>query len=138
MYQHDGSETISDQFTYQAVDELGEVTAVTTVFITIAPVNDVPQAATDRYTTTEDDILQVGAPGVLANDSDADIGDSLIVSAFDAVSAGRRGGDQSGRRIGVQSGRLCGPAGPQTGAVRGRHLQLHHSRLGRGDKYRPW
>lgn len=86
VYQHDGSETTSDQFTYQAMDELGVLSAVTTVHITVAPVNDVPQPVTDRYTTTEDDILDVDAPGVLANDSDADIGDSLVVSAYDAIS----------------------------------------------------
>ena len=86
VYRHDGSETLSDQFTYQAVDELGEVTAVTTVFITIAPVNDVPQAIADNYSTTEDEILQVAAPGVLANDTDADIGDILTVSGSDHIS----------------------------------------------------
>lgn len=87
VYQHDGSETTSDLFTYQATDEMGEVTAVTTVFITINPVNDVPVAVDDAYTTSEDDLLQVDAPGVLANDTDADIDDALSVTEFDAVSA---------------------------------------------------
>ena len=40
------------------------------------PVNDPPVAQDDAYTTAEDTPLIVGAPGVLANDSDVD-GDAL-------------------------------------------------------------
>ncbi len=47
-----------------------------TVSLTITAVNDAPVAANDSYGTNEDTTLTVGAPGVLANDSDVD-GDSL-------------------------------------------------------------
>src|SRR5205814_5102359 len=66
----------TDSFSYKASDgslESGEAT----VTITISPVNDAPVAsADDTYTTPEDTTLTVGAPGVLANDSDID-GDTL-------------------------------------------------------------
>src|SRR5206468_10928587 len=55
--------------------------APTTVYITVLPINDPPPTsratdADDSYTTPEDTQLTVNAPGVLANDSDAD-GDTL-------------------------------------------------------------
>jgi len=40
------------------------------------PVNDPPVAVNDAYSTTEDTMLSVSAPGVLGNDTDADL-DSL-------------------------------------------------------------
>ena len=51
-----------------------------TVTVTIAAVNDAPVAAADEYTTDEDTPLVVGAPGVLANDTDVD-GDALAASS---------------------------------------------------------
>src|SRR5205814_15795 len=49
---------------------------IATVSISITSVNDAPVAVDDSYTTAEDTALNVGAPGVLANDSDVD-GDAL-------------------------------------------------------------
>jgi ELWxxDGT repeat protein/VCBS repeat-containing protein len=46
-----------------------------------------PQAGGDQYVTDEDTLLSVTAPGVLANDFDADPGDTIRVSRFDAVSS---------------------------------------------------
>ncbi|MDP9264709.1 MAG: Ig-like domain-containing protein [Chloroflexota bacterium] len=61
----------SDGFTYKANDgALDSNTA--TVALTINPVNDAPVAVNDAYTTDEDTLLTVAAPGVLANDSDID------------------------------------------------------------------
>src|SRR5205085_962554 len=40
--------------------------------ITITNVNDAPVAANDAYVTAEDTLLVIGAPGVLANDSDVE------------------------------------------------------------------
>jgi VCBS repeat-containing protein len=65
----------SDAFTYQANDgalDSGNVS----VTLTIRPVNDDPVARPDTYDSTEDTALVVGAPGVLANDTDVD-GDTL-------------------------------------------------------------
>src|SRR5579859_2900420 len=49
-----------------ATNSLGQVTATTTV-----AVDDIPLAASDAYSTTENGALHVSAPGVLANDSDS-------------------------------------------------------------------
>jgi VCBS repeat-containing protein len=69
-YIHDGSETTSDSFTYQASD--GFLTSTATVNITITPVNDPPVAVNDAYTVAEGGTLNVAAPGVLGNDTDPD------------------------------------------------------------------
>src|SRR5205823_6534989 len=61
-----------DSFTYKASDGQAQ-SGVATVTITVTPINDAPVAANDdSYTTPEDTQLTVGAPGVLANDSDVD------------------------------------------------------------------
>ena len=64
-----------DSFTYQANDGTAD-SPVTTVSLTVRPVNDAPVAAADSYSTEEDQPLVVAAPGVLANDTDVD-GDVL-------------------------------------------------------------
>ena len=69
----------SDSFTYKANDGSADSNTAT-VNITITPVNDPPvsdpSAAADAYTTLEDTVLNVPAPGLLANDTDVD-GDAL-------------------------------------------------------------
>jgi VCBS repeat-containing protein len=67
----------TDVFTYHANDGLLD-SEVVTVTITVASINDAPVAMEDIYIMDEDTILTVTAPGVLANDTDAD-GDSLTV-----------------------------------------------------------
>jgi len=61
----------ADSFTYRAVDSTGN-SAPATVNITVTAVNDAPVANNDSYTGTEDVPLTVNAPGLLANDTDAD------------------------------------------------------------------
>jgi len=77
-YTHDGSETTIDSFTYRAGDG-SAWSDPATVTIAVRPVNDPPVAMDDAYATDEDTVLVVSAPGVLANDSDAE-GDTLVVS----------------------------------------------------------
>jgi VCBS repeat-containing protein len=72
VYVHDGSETTTDTFTYRANDGIA-TSNVATVSITITPVNDLPVAVNDAYTTNEDVPLNVPANGVLANDTDSDL-----------------------------------------------------------------
>jgi VCBS repeat-containing protein len=70
-YVHNGGETSSDSFTYQATD--GQATStVATVFLTITPVNDAPVANNDAYSVNEGGTINFAAPGVLANDTDSD------------------------------------------------------------------
>jgi VCBS repeat-containing protein len=70
-YVHDGSETLTDSFTYRAND--GSLNSnVATVSITITPVNDAPVANNDAYSVAEGGTINQAAPGVLANDTDPD------------------------------------------------------------------
>lgn len=48
-----------------------------TVVIHVTPVNDLPVAYADAYTTTEDTLLSVAASGILGNDTDVDGTDTL-------------------------------------------------------------
>ena len=61
----------SDAFTYRASDGALD-SELATVAITVSPVNDAPVAAGESYATDEDVALSIAAPGVLANDVDAD------------------------------------------------------------------
>jgi len=65
-----------DAFVYTVSDGGGEATA--TVRVTVAAVNDAPAGQPDAYLVRAGEELRMGAPGVLANDSDAD-GDPLAV-----------------------------------------------------------
>ena len=65
----------SDTFTYRASD--GTHTSVlTTVALTVNSINDAPAAGADSFTVNAGGTLNIAAPGVLANDTDAD-GDML-------------------------------------------------------------
>jgi VCBS repeat-containing protein len=59
----------TDAFTYTITDGKGGTDSAT-VNVTITPVNDGPIAVDDAYNGLEDNMLSVGAPGVLGNDSD--------------------------------------------------------------------
>ncbi len=61
-----------DSFTYQAHDGTTNSNTVT-VTLTVNSINDVPAADDDSYSTDEDTALHIAAPGVLGNDSDADL-----------------------------------------------------------------
>lgn len=88
VYTHDGSETTADTFLYEARDSTGAISEPATVRITVTPVNDAPVAGDDAYSmTTLDLVLVVPAPGVLANDTDAE-GDSLTASLASGPSRG--------------------------------------------------
>jgi VCBS repeat-containing protein len=75
-YQHDGSETTSDAFEYQACDDAAPSLCDTaTVSLTIDPVNDPPLAADDAIAVQQGGTatqLVGGATSLLANDSDPD------------------------------------------------------------------
>ena len=66
-YQPDPDFSGTDSFTYRAADDLAESDPATVELIVSRP-----QARPDHYGTEEDTPLAIEAPGVLANDSDAD------------------------------------------------------------------
>jgi VCBS repeat-containing protein len=70
-------QTADDTFTYRVADGNGG-TDTATVTVTVLGATDAPVATDDSYTTGEDTPLTVSAPGVLANDTDAD-GETLSV-----------------------------------------------------------
>ena len=70
-YTHNGGETTSDSFTYQATDGVA-FSNTATVTITITPVNDPPVANNDNYSVAEGGTINLAVPGVLANDTDPD------------------------------------------------------------------
>ena len=74
-YMPDANFSGSDTFSYKASDGTAE-SNISTVTITVNPINDPPVAVDDAYSTDEDTPLNVAAPGVLDNDSDPE-GDTL-------------------------------------------------------------
>lgn len=81
-YTHDGSETNSDSFTYEVIDQ-GNNIDTATVYIDITPVSDIaPVALDDSITVLEGgsaSILDSGQNSLLANDSDPEVDDTLLV-----------------------------------------------------------
>jgi len=76
----------TDSFTYTATD--GVLTSgPVTVTITVNPVNDPPAGVEQSYTTDEDTMLTVAAPGLLQGASDVD-GDPLTVVLFSSPDRG--------------------------------------------------
>jgi VCBS repeat-containing protein len=58
-----------------------------TFALDVQNVNDAPVAADDAVATNEDVTAQISVAGLLANDHDIDVGDTLSITGFDAVSA---------------------------------------------------
>jgi VCBS repeat-containing protein len=85
-YQPQANFSGSDSFTYKASDGASE-SAVATVGITVAAVNDAPVVVNDVYGTPQDTPLVVPAPGVLGNDSDVD-GPSLSAILVSSAASG--------------------------------------------------
>ncbi|MCG8605122.1 Ig-like domain-containing protein [bacterium] len=75
-----------DSFTYSASDGRGGSTDGT-VTLTVSSIPDPPVAGDDAFTTSADSPLIVPAPGILANDSDAD-GDNLQAAPTDGPANG--------------------------------------------------
>jgi len=76
----------TDSFTYAAYDG-GLNSNVVTVTINASAVNDAPIANDDSYSTDEDVVLIVSAPGILGNDTDVE-GDLLSAILANGPSSG--------------------------------------------------
>jgi VCBS repeat-containing protein len=66
-----GGQSSAVTFTYLTRDGTSE-SSTATVTVTVKGVNDAPVVRSDQYTTDENTVLTVAAPGVLANDTDAE------------------------------------------------------------------
>ena len=82
-YEHDGSESDTDTFSYVISDGTDIDTA--TVMITVRPVNDLPVAVSDATSVDEGDALAIAASTLLANDTDAENDTLSITAVGDAV-----------------------------------------------------
>jgi VCBS repeat-containing protein len=78
--------TGTDTFTYTIEDGRGG-SSTATVTVQVTPVNDPPVANDDAYSTPQDTMLTVAAPGVLGNDIDPD-GDALTANLVSDVANG--------------------------------------------------
>ena len=77
-------ETLTDSFTYTVSDGNGG-TDTATLIITISGSNDGPTAVDDTNSVAEDMAPNPVSGGLLANDSDPDSNDSLLVTEVDGV-----------------------------------------------------
>jgi CshA-type fibril repeat protein/VCBS repeat-containing protein len=73
-------------FTY-TVQDSGGLTASTFVTVEVGPANVAPVAVADTYATRKNQTLTVAAPGVLANDTDAD-GDTMTAVLVSGPTSG--------------------------------------------------
>jgi hypothetical protein len=72
------------------------LSATQTFGVAVENVNDAPLARNDFYAMIKGGTLNAAAPGVLANDSDPDIGDSIVASKFATPSVGALAGNLDG------------------------------------------
>jgi hypothetical protein len=68
-YTHDGSETISDSFSYTIADITGAISNIATVSVIINPVNDAPSALGDAQVVNEGGTVNIN---LAVNDTDVD------------------------------------------------------------------
>ena len=80
----EGPSTLARTVTFTVTDNTA-LSDSATRGITVAAVNDPPTAVDDTGTTDEDTPLNVIAPGVLANDTDVDPGDTKTVVALNGT-----------------------------------------------------
>jgi FtsP/CotA-like multicopper oxidase with cupredoxin domain len=85
----------SHDVTVRATDPLG-LSTTQSWNITVGDVNDRPLAAIDSYAMIKGGTLVVPAPGVLANDSDPDAGDTLTATNYSTPTTGSLSGNPDG------------------------------------------
>ncbi len=72
----------ADRFTYRVCDNgTPQLCDTAVITLNVSPVNDPPVGTNDTYAVTEDVVLNIAAPGLLANDTDPD-GDPVTASVL--------------------------------------------------------
>ena len=86
-YTHNGSETLSDSFTYTILDNSGAVSNTATVNLTVTPVNDAPTTTPVTLTASSEDsgARLITQAELLANASDVD-GNPLTATGLSIAS----------------------------------------------------
>jgi len=107
-YEHDGTETTSDSFVYQIVDQDGAVSDAR-VSITIEPVDDPTILGNDELVTRVGQQITVDASILLANDFDND--SALLVENIRIVS------QPSSGEVTIEDGQLVVTAGNTPGDI---------------------
>src|SRR5262249_6624040 len=107
-------------FTYQASD--GRLSATAVVTISVAPVNTAPIANNDSFTTPANGTLSVPAPGVLANDTDAETPNTALRASL--VSGAAHGTLALNSNGSFPHTPAAGVSGPQTLPYRANDGQL--------------
>ena len=87
-YTHNGSDTTSDSFTYQARDPSGSLSGTATVSITINAINDPPVATNDGPFNVNEGGTIAGTFNVLTNDTDPENNPLTAVLVTAPVNAG--------------------------------------------------
>lgn len=88
-YQHDGSETTIDLFSYTVLDDSGAQSNEANVVISVLPTNDAPIGLADHYQFDEGSQNSVSlTEGVLINDSDIE-GDDFVSQLVTDVAHGQ-------------------------------------------------
>ncbi|MFO0817271.1 MAG: cadherin domain-containing protein [Pirellulales bacterium] len=74
-YEHNGGETTADGFSFSVMDggEAGTIPITDEFHFSITPVNDAPIAVGERFVVDSDSLIVLNQPGLLANDSDAEL-----------------------------------------------------------------
>ncbi|MGP0591885.1 DUF4347 domain-containing protein [Nitrospira sp. T9] len=85
-YTHDGSETLSDSFTYSIKDLSGATSNTVTVSLTVTPQNDAPTAVANSFTVNEGSTTILNLSN---NDSDPD--DGLDLTSINIVAGPTNG-----------------------------------------------
>ncbi len=105
-----GSAQVGTQAVAARVTDPTGLYATQSFSITVADVNDPPLAQNNNYSMIQAGTLSVAAPGLLANDSDADAGDTLTAVNFSAATNGTLAANADGSFVYTPASTFTGTA----------------------------
>ncbi|MFA6901564.1 MAG: Ig-like domain-containing protein [Gallionellaceae bacterium] len=105
-----GNTQVGTQAVTARVTDTGGLFATQPFSITVADVNDPPLAQNNAYSMIQGGVLSIAPPGVLANDSDPDLGDTLTAVNFSTPSNGTLAGNADGSFVYTPAATFTGSA----------------------------